>query len=84
MWKAIPAPQAARYSATGDPKPPAPTTKIDDLESFDCPALYKETKTQKMIWGEYHIRDGILITYWKERIKQNESLYCRPKSYKIF
>lgn len=43
-WKKIPTPQEARYSATGDPNPPAPTTKTEDFESFSCPALHKKIK----------------------------------------
>ena len=39
--KFIPTPQAARYIATGDPRPPAPTTKIEDFERFSCPTLSK-------------------------------------------
>ena len=34
----LPMPAAAKYSATGEPRPPAPTTKIDDLRRFCCPA----------------------------------------------
>lgn len=44
--KKIPTPQEARYSATGDPNPPAPTTKIEDFKSFSCPALHKQIKLQ--------------------------------------
>uniref|UniRef100_A0A0A9HHX9 MOCS3-2 n=1 Tax=Arundo donax TaxID=35708 RepID=A0A0A9HHX9_ARUDO len=36
-----PTPQAARYNATGEPKPPAPTTKIDDCDSFLWPSTPK-------------------------------------------
>lgn len=38
----IPTPEAARYSATGDPNPPATTTKIENLERFHCPGKHKE------------------------------------------
>lgn len=67
MWKVIPAPQAVRYSATGDPKPLDPTTRIDDLESFNCPALYKNTNTNttndmrsisNQRWGSYNLLKG--------------------------
>jgi hypothetical protein len=41
----LPTPQAARYNARGEPKPPAPTTKIDDCDSFRWPAR-KMTKVR--------------------------------------
>lgn len=37
-----PTPQAARYKRAGDPKPPAPITKMDDFKRFDCPATKQE------------------------------------------
>ena len=39
----LPTPQAARYKRAGAPKPPAPTTSIDDFNRFDCPT---ETRQQ--------------------------------------
>ena len=39
-WSTIvifPIPRAAKYIITGDPKPPAPTTKTLELRSFSCP-----------------------------------------------
>ena len=33
----LPTPEAARYNKAGAPKPPAPTTKMEDLTRFDCP-----------------------------------------------
>lgn len=39
--KIIPTPQAARYNATGDPNPPASTTRIEDFNRFDSPTTNK-------------------------------------------
>lgn len=39
--KFLPTPHAARYKRAGDPKPPAPTTSIDDFNKFDCPTTTK-------------------------------------------
>lgn len=43
----LPTPEAAKYNNAGAPKPPAPTTKIDDFNRFACPALHKHKKVGK-------------------------------------
>lgn len=39
----LPTPQAARYNRAGEPNPPAPTTKMDDFNKFDCPTTNLRT-----------------------------------------
>src|SRR5436189_606603 len=34
----VPTPAAARYSAAGEPSPPAPITSAEDASSFSCPS----------------------------------------------
>lgn len=47
LLNVIPIPAAAKYCATGHPRPPAPTTSTEALHSFICPEEHSHNKKER-------------------------------------
>ena len=69
----VPTPAAARYNSTGDPNPPAPTTRTRESKSFSWPLPPTSSKriwrAYRFIWASVKLTGRLAETVEKGRRK---------------